>query len=68
MGKGLNIDILKIETNHPKIAMGGVGKYEDIVEGLRCSDGVAVGNLFSFKEISARQARTEARRRGLLVR
>ncbi len=68
MGTGLNIDILKQDTKKPIIAMGGVGKYEDIVEGLEHCDAVAVGNLFHFKEISARKAKEVARNKGLLIR
>jgi len=67
-GRGLNLDILGIETKQPKLAMGGIGSYEDIVEGLSICDGVCVGNLLHFKEISARLAKKEARERGILVR
>lgn len=74
-GNGLNLDILKKPVykngksiNKPIIGMGGVGKYEDIVEGLNYADAVAVGNLFHFKEISAKLAKAKARQSGLLVR
>ena len=67
-GLGLNLDISKIETTQPKILMGGVGRYEDIVEGLGHADAVAVGNLFSFKELSARLARNMAKEKGIIVR
>lgn len=68
MGQGLNLEIAKIETKQSKILMGGVGKYEDIIEGLKVADGVAVGNIFHFKEISAKLAKKEALKKGLIVR
>jgi len=52
----------------PKIAMGGVGNYEHIVNGLILSDGVAVGNLFHFKEIAAKQAKRLAKEKNINVR
>jgi len=68
MGKGLNIDILKQRTEKPIIAMGGVGNFEHIVEGLVYADAVAVGNLFHFKEISAIQAKKKCIENGQEVR
>lgn len=75
IGNGLNLYILKEPVykngksiHKPIIAMGGVGRYEDIVEGLNYADAVAVGNLFHFKEISAKLAKAKAREAGILVR
>lgn len=67
-GEGLNLDILKLDTKFPKIAMGGVGNYEHICEGLALSDGVAVGNLFHFKEVAAKEAKKLAKENGLQIR
>lgn len=70
LGIGLNLELFeKIERlPFPVIGMGGVGDYQDIVNGLNIFDAVAVGNLFHFKEISAKLAKREATRQGLLVR
>jgi cyclase len=66
-GKGLNLYILKKPVykngksiHKPIIAMGGVGNYDHIVDGLKLCDAVAVGNLFHFKEISAKQSKKTA--------
>jgi len=74
-GKGLNLDILKKRVykngkyiHKPILAMGGIGSYEDIVEGLKYCDGVCVGNLFHYKEISARKAKEAAKSKGYDMR
>lgn len=68
-GEGLNLDILKQDFgNKNVIAMGGVGNYNHIVEGLTYCNAVAVGNLFHFKEISAIQAKELAKKTGFIVR
>ena len=67
-GIGLNLDILQQDFDKPVIAMGGVGNYEHIVDGLAVSDAVAVGNLFHFKEISAIKAKKQALIDGLSIR
>jgi len=69
-GEGLNLEYNKKfnELNVPLIGMGGVGSYEDIVNGLNVYDSVAVGNLFHYKEISAIQSKREAIKNGILVR
>lgn len=68
LGNGLNLELAKIDTECPKILMGGVGSYGDIVNGLRVADGVAVGNMFHYKELSATMAKRQARSEGIFVR
>jgi len=67
-GEGLNLGLAKIETECPKLLMGGVGDYQHVAEGLKVSDGVIVGNLFHYKEISATLAKKEAKKEGLIIR
>ena len=67
-GKGLNLDILDIPCPTPKIAMGGVGCYQDVVDGLQKADAVAIGNLMHFKEITATQAKKKAIKEGMEIR
>lgn len=67
-GEGLNLDILKHRFRFPKIAMGGVGCYDHIVDGLKHADAVAVGNLFHFKEVSAADAKMQAHLEGFNLR
>jgi len=67
-GKGLNLDILKIKMRQSVIGMGGVGKYEDIVQAFDYCDSVCVGNLFHFKEMACRQAKNAAKKAGFRIR
>lgn len=66
-GEGLNL-FEDIELEVPRILMGGVGNYKHIIEGLKVADAVAVGNLFHYKELSATQAKNEAKKEGFLIR
>lgn len=68
LGSGLNLEILKLDSRKPRIAMGGVGNYDHIVSGLDLCDGVAVGNLFHFKELSAKQAKEKALEKNIKIR
>lgn len=56
--------------HHPKIIMGGTRDYRCISDALNndCVDGVAVGNLFHFKEVSAKLAKKECKSMGVNVR
>lgn len=68
LGAGLNLDILPKDSRHSIIAMGGAGNYGHIVDGLALCDGVSVGNLFHFSEISCRLAKKVATDMGFKIR
>lgn len=67
-GIGLNLELAKLKTDKNIILMAGVGNYEHITEGLIVADAVAVGNLFSFYEHAAKEAKKKAKERGVHVR
>jgi cyclase len=53
----------------PVIAFGGVGKWQDLVDGLEAgAEAVAAGNIFHFTEQSTRAAKHHLRRGPLPVR
>jgi cyclase len=53
----------------PVIALGGVGRYENYVEGVKAgADAVAAANIFHFKELSDRNAKRTMAKGGLQVR
>lgn len=53
----------------PLIALGGVGRYEHYVEGVRAgADAVAAANIFHFKELSDRSAKRVMNKAGIPVR
>lgn len=53
----------------PVIALGGVGRYENYVEGIRAgADAVAAANIFHFKELSDRNAKRTMNKAGINVR
>ena len=72
-GKGYDLDLIKIisdATNIPIIACGGVGKFEDFVEGIKIgkASAVAAGNIFNFTEISTINAKKTMKKAGIDVR
>ena len=54
----------------PVIAMGGVGKWDDFVDGIELghADAVAAGNIFHYTEHSTKKAKEYLKGAGLLVR
>ena len=52
------------------VACGGVGKFEDFVDGIKIgkASAVAAGNIFNFTEISAINAKKLMRENGIEVR
>ena len=71
--EGLNTDLAENSrrfTDSPIILMGGTRNYQCISEALseECIDAVAVGNLFHFKEVSAKLAKQECKSMGVNVR
>jgi len=72
-GTGYDIDLIRQVTEQvsiPVIALGGVGKFADLVAGL-CEGGasaVAAANIFHFSEQSVIKAKQEMRAAGIDVR
>jgi imidazole glycerol-phosphate synthase subunit HisF len=61
-------EVARISTV-PVIALGGVGRYENYVEGIRAgADAVAAANIFHFKELSDRNAKRTMNKAGIPVR
>jgi cyclase len=54
----------------PIIAMGGVGDWDHLVDGVRIggADAVAAGNIFHYTEHSTKKAKDHLRNAGVLVR
>lgn len=53
----------------PVIALGGVGRYEHYVEGVKAgADAVAAANIFHFKELSDRNAKRTMAKSGIAAR
>ena len=63
------IEAVASASSVPVIALGGVGRYEHYVEGVKAgADAVAAANIFHFKELSDRQAKRTMSKAGLSVR
>ncbi len=72
-GQGYDLELIRRvvdSTTLPVIACGGVGKYEDFVEGVKKGGAAAVAaaNIFNFKELSDRNAKRILLREGVEVR
>ena len=72
-GMGYDLDLIKMvseATNIPIIACGGVGKFEDFVEGINLgkASAVAAGNIFNFTEISTINSKKLMKKNGIDVR
>ena len=71
--KGYDLELLKMVTNAvkiPVIASGGVGKWQDLVDGIEIGEAsaVAAANIFHFTEQSTRQAKKYMKEAGIDVR
>src|SRR3989344_6926555 len=71
--EGYDLNLIKIiseSVNIPIIACGGVGKFEDFVDGIKIgkASAVAAGNIFNFTEISAINAKKLMKENGIEVR
>ncbi len=72
-GQGYDLELIRRVTKAtclPVIACGGVGKYEDFVDGVRIggASAVAAANIFNFKELSDRNAKRALLSAGIDVR
>ena len=72
-GEGYDLDLIRMvseSVNIPVIACGGVGKFEDFVDGIKIgkASAVAAGNIFNFTEISAINAKKLMKENGIEVR
>ena len=64
------INLISTQVNIPVIAMGGVGKWDDFVDGIvkGNADAVAAGNIFHYTEHSTKKAKEYLEQAGLFVR
>jgi cyclase len=72
-GEGYDLELIKMVSEAvtiPVIACGGVGKFEDFVDGIKIgkASAVAAGNIFNFKEISTIDAKKLMKEKGIDVR
>lgn len=72
-GQGYDLELIRRvvdSTTLPVIACGGVGKYEDFVDGVKKGGAAAVAaaNIFNFKELSDRSAKKILLQEGIEVR
>ena len=72
-GEGYDLDLIRMvseSVNIPVIACGGVGKFQDFVDGIKIgkASAVAAGNIFNFTEISAIKAKKLMKENGIEVR
>ena len=72
-GEGYDLRLIKMVSESvtiPVIACGGVGKFEDFVQGIKIgkASAVAAGNIFNFTEISAINAKKLMKENGIEVR
>jgi cyclase len=72
-GEGYDVNVIRTvvdSTSLPVIACGGVGEYEDFVDGIKQggASAVAAANIFNFKELSDRNARRSLLNAGIDVR
>ena len=71
--QGYDLDLLKSVTgavNLPVISCGGVGKWQDLVDGIQMGGAAAVSaaNIFTFTEQSTRHAKKYMADAGIDVR
>jgi len=71
--RGYDLDLLKTISSRarvPLIAMGGVGQWSHLVDGVRVggADAVAAGNIFHYTEHSTKKAKEFMAAAGLPVR
>lgn len=71
--RGYDLDLVRLIADAvpvPVIAMGGVGKWEHLVDGIRdgSADAVAAGNIFHYTEHSTKKAKEFMADAGLNVR
>jgi cyclase len=72
VARGYDLELIRAVasvSSVPVIALGGVGRYENYVEGVRAgADAVAAANIFHFKELSDRNAKRTMNKAGIPVR
>ena len=71
--RGYDLELVKLMSNNvsvPVIAMGGVGQWQDFVDGITLgqADAVAAGNIFHYTEHSTKKAKEFMEAAGLNVR
>lgn len=71
--RGYDLDLIRKVSQHasvPIIAMGGVGQWQDFVDGIvhGGADAVAAGNIFHYTEHSTKKAKEYMQAAGLYVR
>ncbi len=71
--QGYDLSLIKLVSENirvPIIAMGGVGKWQDFVDGIVVggADAVAAGNIFHYTEHSTKKAKEFMEAAGLYVR
>lgn len=71
--RGYDLDLMRLVSSAvrvPLIAMGGVGKWDDLVDGIRLggADAVAAGNIFHYTEHSTKKAKEFLAAAGLPMR
>jgi len=70
--RGYDLDLIRLITRAvsvPVIAMGGVGSWDHMVDGINAgADAAAAGNIFHYTEHSTRKAKDHLARCGLNVR
>ena len=71
--RGYDLELLRLISQHtrvPLIAMGGVGQWSHLVDGIRLggADAVAAGNIFHYTEHSTKKAKEFMEAAGLPVR
>lgn len=71
--QGYDLDLIKIVTEAvriPVISCGGVGKWQDLVDGIKIggASAVSAANIFHFTEQSTRHAKNYMREAGIDVR
>ncbi|MGE4552954.1 MAG: imidazole glycerol phosphate synthase subunit HisF [Desulfovibrionaceae bacterium] len=71
--RGYDLDLVRLMADHlavPVIAFGGVGRWEDLVDGVRRgnADAVAAGNIFHYTEHSTKKAKEFMEQAGIPVR
>lgn len=71
-GRGYDLELLRSVTAHarvPVIALGGVGRYEHYVDGIRAgASAVAAANIYHFKELADRGGKRAMAKAGIDVR
>lgn len=71
--RGYDLPLVRLLSDNvtvPVIAMGGVGKWDDFIDGINegHADAVAAGNIFHYTEHSTKKAKEHMAAAGLLVR